>query len=196
LRVRSGDYVEYVRKVLGPEPPLERIDFGSYDVRLFDDVGELLTAVRARNAEEGLARVIAGYAWPWQSKKDKSRADIVFGDVEMQWNSRVVDWVDSPKSVDEVGSIHTIQGYDLNYAGVIVGRDLQYDPGAEELRFDRSNYFDKKGVQNNPGQRLTERELLDFVLNIYAVLMTRGIRGTYLYVVDDHLRAYLRRYLG
>ena len=155
-----------------------------------------LAEVRARNTEEGLARVVAGYAWPWRSKKDKSRADIVFGDIEPQWNSRVVDWVDSPKSIDEIGSIHTIQGYDLNYAGVIIGRDLQYDEVAGELRFDRSNYLDKKGLQNNPGQRLTEQELLDFVLNIYAVLLTRGIRGTYLYVVDDALRAHLRRYLG
>lgn len=196
LRVRSGDYVEYVRTILGPEPPRERIDLGDYDVRMFDDVSEMLAAVRARNDEEGLARVVAGYAWPWQSKKDKTRADIVFGDLELQWNSRVVDWVDSPKSIDEVGSIHTIQGYDLNYAGVIVGRDLRYDQQERRFQFDRSNYFDKKGVQNNPGQRLTEQELLDFVLNIYAVLMTRGIRGTYIYVVDDDLRAYLKRYLG
>lgn len=196
LRVQSGDYVEYVRRVFGPQPPSERIDFGDYDVRLFDDVGEMLGKVRSRNAEAGLARVVAGYAWPWQSKKDKTRADIVFGDVELRWNSRVVDWVDSPKSVDEVGSIHTIQGYDLNYAGVIIGRDLSYDESAKKLRFDRRHYYDKKGLQNNPGQKLTEQELLDFVLNIYSVLMTRGIRGTYVYVVDDALRAYLRRYLG
>lgn len=196
LRVQSGDYVEYVRQVFGPLPPTERMDFGDYDVRLFDDVGEMLNTVRSRNAEAGLARVIAGYAWPWQSKKDKARADIVFGDIELQWNSRVVDWVDSPKSVDEVGSIHTIQGYDLNYAGVIIGRDLSYDESAGKLRFDRRHYYDKKGLQNNPGQKLTEQELLDLVLNIYSVLMTRGIRGTYIYVVDDALRAYLRRYLG
>lgn len=196
LRVQSGDYVEYVRQILGPRPPSDRIDFGDYDVRLFDEVSEMLTEVRARNAEGGLARVVAGYAWPWQSKKDKMRADIVFDDVYLQWNSRVVDWVDSPKSIDEVGSIHTIQGYDLNYAGVIIGRDLRYDERAEALHFDRQHYFDKKGMQNNPGQRLTQQELLEFVLNIYAVLMTRGIRGTYLYVVDDALRSYLRRYLG
>jgi uncharacterized protein len=195
LRVQSGDYVEYVRQVLGPKPPAQRIDFGDYDVRLFDDVGEMLTQVRSRNAEEGLARVVAGYAWPWQSKKDKTRADIVFGDIELQWNSRVVDWVDSPKSIDEVGSIHTIQGYDLNYAGVIIGRDLTYDEAAAELRFVRANYFDKKGLQNNPGQKLTEQEILDFVLNIYAVLLTRGILGTYVYVCDDALRDYLRPFL-
>lgn len=196
VRVQSGDYVEYVRQIFGPQPPFRRIDFGDYDVRLFDDVGEMLTMVRARNTEEGLARVLAGYAWPWQSKKDKTRADIVFADIELQWNSRVVDWVDSPKSVEEVGSIHTIQGYDLNYAGVIIGRDLRYDEAAGKLCFDRSHYHDRKGLQNNPGQKLSEQELLDFVLNIYSVLMTRGIRGTYLYVVDDALRAYLRRYFG
>lgn len=196
LRVQSGDYVEYVRDILGPRPPSQRIDFDDYDVRLFDDVGEMLEEVRARNAEEGLARVVAGYAWPWNSKKDRTRVDIVFDNIELRWNSRVVDWVDSPRSVEEVGSIHTIQGYDLNYAGVIVGRDLRYDEVAGELRFDRAHYFDKKGLQNNPGQKLTEQELLDFVLNIYAVLLTRGIRGTYLYVVDDALRSYLRRYLG
>jgi uncharacterized protein len=196
MRVQSGDYVEYVRQIFGPQPPSQRIDFGDYDVRLFDDVGEMLTQVRTRNAEEGLARVVAGYAWPWQSKKDKTRADIVFKNIRLQWNSRVVDWVDSPKSVEEVGSIHTIQGYDLNYAGVIIGRDLRYDEGAERLFFDRAHYYDKKGLQNNPGQKLSEQELLDFVLNIYSVLMTRGIRGTYLYVVDDALRSYLRRYLG
>jgi uncharacterized protein len=196
MRVRSGDYVEYVRQIFGPQPPSQRIDFGDYDVRLFDDVGEMLTQVRTRNAEEGLARVVAGYAWPWQSKKDKTRADIVFKNIRLQWNSRVVDWVDSPKSVEEVGSIHTVQGYDLNYAGVIIGRDLRYDEDAERLFFDRAHYYDKKGLQNNPGQKLSEQELLDFVLNIYSVLMTRGIRGTYLYVVDDALRSYLRRYLG
>ncbi|WZH53383.1 MAG: DUF2075 domain-containing protein [Nocardioides alkalitolerans] len=196
LRVRSGDYVEYVRQVLGPRPPEKRIDFGNYDLRMFDEMSEMLAAIRERNTEEGLARVVAGYAWPWNSKKDRTRADLVFDDIELQWNSRVVDWVDSPRSVNEVGSIHTIQGYDLNYAGVIIGRDLRYDEASGTLRFDRSHYFDKKGVQNNPGQVLTEQELLDFVLNIYAVLLTRGIRGTYLYVVDDALRRYLRKHLG
>jgi len=196
LRVQSGDYVEYVRQVLGPTPPSTRIDFGTYDVRLFEDITEMITQVRARNTEEGLARLVAGYAWPWRSKKDKTRADIVFKDVELRWNSRVVDWVDSPNAIDEVGSIHTIQGYDLNYAGVIIGPDLWYDEEAGKLRFDRSNYFDRKGVQNNPGRTMTEDDLLGFILNIYAVLLTRGIRGTYMYVVDDGLRKYLHHHLG
>ncbi|WP_235735341.1 DUF2075 domain-containing protein [Nocardioides alcanivorans] len=199
LRVRAGsDYVDYVRQVLGPTPPERRIDFGEYDVRFFERAGDMVSAVRERDAETGLARVVAGYAWPWNSKKDKANTDIRFDDesIELRWNSRVVDWVDSPKSLEEVGSIHTIQGYDLNYAGVIIGRDLRLDPSTGRLSFDRRNYFDKKGVQNNPGQKLSDHDLLEYVRNIYAVLLTRGIRGTYLYVVDPHLREHLRRYFG
>jgi len=197
MRVQAGeDYVDYVRRVLSATPPDRVADLGEYDVRFFDDVAEMVAAVKERNTEGGLARVLAGYAWPWVSKKDKRRPDIVFPEIEMQWNSRVVDWVDSSKSIDEVGSIHTIQGYDLNYAGVIIGPDLRYDPVARKLRFDRDNYLDAKGKQNNPGQKLTDEDLLEYVENIYAVLMTRGIRGTYLYVVDPALREYMRPYFA
>lgn len=195
MRVQAGeDYVEYVRRVFSADPPRRSADFGEYDVRFFDDAGQMITAVRERNASDGLARVLAGYAWEWRSKNDKSRADIVLGDIELQWNSRVVDWVDSPTSIDEVGSIHTIQGYDLNYAGVIIGHDLRFDPASGSLKFDRHHYYDKKGKQNNPGQRLTEDDMLEYVQNIYSVLLTRGIRGTYVYVVDGPLRDYLRPY--
>ncbi|WP_110207298.1 DUF2075 domain-containing protein [Nocardioides daejeonensis] len=197
LRMRAGeDYVEYVRRVLGPEPPQRRLDFGEYDVRFFDSVAEMQAAIVERDFETGLARLIAGYAWPWNSKKDKSRVDITVEDegLGLRWNSKVVDWVDSPNSLAEVGSIHTIQGYDLNYAGVIIGRDLRLDPATGSLVFDRKHYFDTKGKQNNPGQKLTDDDLLAYVVNIYRVLLTRGIRGTYLYVVDRPLREYLRNY--
>ena len=193
MRVRAGeDYVDHVRRVLSSTPPTQTIDFGEYDFRFFEDVGQMIDAIKTRDAEQGLARLLAGYAWSWESKKDKLRADIVFPGIELQWNSRVVDWVDSPKSVDEVGSIHTIQGYDLNYAGVIIGRDLTYDPATRSLKFNRESYYDKKGRQNNPGQKLSDADLLEYVQNIYSVLLTRGIRGTYVYVVDPHLREYMR----
>ncbi|MGA2013984.1 MAG: DNA/RNA helicase domain-containing protein [Solirubrobacteraceae bacterium] len=99
-------------------------------------------------------------------------------------------------SADEVGSIHTIQGYDLNFAGVIIGDDLRFDPVAERLSFDRGSYYDTKGKENNPrmGRTYDDDDLFRFVTNIYAVLLTRGIRGTYVYATDPALRAYLRRY--
>lgn len=102
----------------------------------------------------------------------------------------------APGSVQEVGSIHTVQGYDLNYAGVIIGKDLRYNPLAGRIVFDRAEYHDKKGRENNPKRGIvdTDDDLLQYVRNIYTVLLTRGILGTYVYVCDPALRDHLERY--
>ena len=115
----------------------------------------------------------------------------------MRWNTTTTDWINSPKSVDEVGSIHTVQGYDLNYVGVIIGNDLRYDPAASKLLFDRTNYHDKKGRENNPklGIKYSDEDLLEYVKNIYSVLLTRGILGTYILVQDKALHRYLSDFL-
>ena len=92
-----------------------------------------------------------------------------------------------------MGSIHTIQGYDLNFAGVVIGRDLSYDPIAGKITFQRDSYFDTKGKEDNPrlGLKFSDSELLEYVVNIYRVLLTRGIKGTFVYVVDPKLRNFL-----
>ena len=79
---------------------------------------------------------------------------------------------------------------------MIIGNDLRYDAVAERLSFDRASYYDTKGKENNPriGRTYDDDDLFRFVTNIYAVLLTRGIRGTYVYAADPALRAYLRRY--
>jgi DUF2075 family protein len=96
--------------------------------------------------------------------------------------------------VNEVGSIHTVQGYDLNYAGVIIGPDIGYDDVTGRLVFNRDSYFDKKGKENNRrlGITYSDEDLVEFVKNIYRVLLTRGIRGTYVYICDQSLRAKFR----
>jgi len=198
MRVRGGDdYVAYIRSVLSGHPAQPRA-FVGYDLRLFDDFAAMRRELQAREREHGLARLLAGYAWPWRSKRDPSTHDIEIEGVPLTWNRADKDWVNTPSSVDEVGSIHTIQGYDLNYAGVVIGRDLRWDPASGRLYFDRANYFDSKGMENNPtlGRAYTDDDLLGFVANIYAVLLTRGIRGTYVYVCDPELRAHLRPFLA
>ncbi|WP_338107147.1 DNA/RNA helicase domain-containing protein [Brevibacterium casei] len=184
------DYVGYIRAVLSDHPPSEPEDFGEYDLRLFTDLGEMRDELRKREAEYGLSRLVAGYAWPWRSKDDPEAYDIEIDGQRMRWNSTTTDWINSPKSVDEVGSIHTVQGYDLNYAGVIIGNDLKFDPAAKKLVFDRANYYDKKGRENNPklGITYSDEDLLEYVRNIYSVLLTRGIRGTYAYICNPDLR--------
>jgi uncharacterized protein len=198
MRVGAGsDYVTYVRQILSGER-VEPRDFPGYDLRLFDNLGEMRTEIRRREAEVGLARLVAGFAWPWRTKRDKSAYDIEEDGLRLRWNGTEVDWVNSRTSLEEVGSIHTIQGYDLNYAGVIIGRDLRFDRHAGRIEFDRSHYFDKKGMENNPRRGLTydDEEILRYIKNIYAVLLTRGMLGTYVYVVDAELRQHLRRYFA
>lgn len=197
MRVQAGgDYIQYVREILTGLADSPRT-FPSYEFRMFDDLGDMRNAIRARDTEHGLARLVAGYAWPWTSKNDKSKCDIVLDGCALRWNRTETDWINSKGSLDEVGSIHTVQGYDLNYAGVIIGGDLRYDSGSRQLHIDRASYFDKKGKENNRklGVKYTDDDLLRYITNIYAVLMTRGIKGTYVYVVDPALRDYLRKFL-
>lgn len=197
MRVRAGaDYVGYVRRVLDPmsESVPTRPDLGEYDLRFFENLGDMRREIRRREAESGLARLVAGYAWPWVSKGGTGRYDIEIDGVLLRWNSTQKDWIASAGSLEEVGSIHTVQGYDLNYAGVIIGPDLRWDARARRLALDRSSYHDKKGKENNPrlGRKYTDAELLQFVTNIYGVLLTRGMLGTYVYVCDPVLREHLR----
>lgn len=197
LRVQGGaDYITYVRQLLSDTPP-EPSSFSGYDFRLFDDLGQLAHGLAAREEESGLARLVAGYAWEWRSKNDKSMHDIEIDGLKLQWNTTSLDWVNSPKAVREVGSVHTIQGYDLNYAGVIIGRDLRWDSASHRLRFNRAHYFDSKGMENNRrlGISYTDDDMLRFVSNIYSVLLTRGIKGTYVYVCDPLLREHLRQFI-
>jgi len=200
LRVRAGeDYIGWVRSILRPGPPLPDAPppaprtFEGYDLRFFDDLGEMHDAIRERDAEHGLARLVAGYAWEWKSKNDPTAYDIELDGRQLRWNTTATDWIASPTSLDEVGSIHTVQGYDLNYAGVIIGNDLRWDEDAQRLIVDRDSYFDKKGKENNPalGRTYSDEDLLRYVCNVYSVLMTRGIRGTFIYAASPELRELL-----
>ena len=202
MRVKAGDdYVGYIRRILRPASDALASGprtFEGYDLRLFDDLGEMHDAIRAKDAEHGLARLVAGYAWEWKSRTDKTAYDIELDGRRLRWNSTDKDWINSPGSLEEVGSIHTVQGYDLNYAGVIIGPDLRYDADAGRLHIDRAAYFDKKGKENNPvlGRVYSDEDLLRYITNVYAVLLTRGVRGTYVYVNDPDVRAYFATYLG
>jgi DUF2075 family protein len=146
-------------------------------------------AILKKDDEHGLSRLVAGYAWDWVSKHNPEQPDIVIDDVDLFWNRSSVDWVNSPTSREEVGSIHTIQGYDLNYAGVIIGKDIGFDEKTEKVFFRRDHYFDKKGKENNPrlGLEFSDDELLSYILNVYRVLMTRGVLGTYIFLEDESL---------
>jgi DUF2075 family protein len=194
MRVMGGnDYLAFVKNIF-TDVVSPSNTFKGYDLRFFDSFKDMRSEILRLDGEHGLSRLLAGFAWEYKTKKHPESYDIEIEGVKMRWNKTVTDWVSSPTSPQEVGSIHTIQGYDLNYAGVIIGNDIGYDPLLKKLFLRRDNYFDKKGKENNPvlGIEYSDEDVLHFVLNIYKVLLTRGIKGTFIYVCDPEVKSFLK----
>ncbi|MDD3368836.1 MAG: DUF2075 domain-containing protein [Lachnospiraceae bacterium] len=190
MRVRGGnDYIDYVKKLLDGEAEAKKV-FSGYEFKLVERFKDFNELMYQKEEADQLSRMVAGYAWDWISKNDKSLKDIEIEGISKMWNNRTEGWVHCPTAIDEVGCIHSIQGYDLNYAFVILGDDIYYDPEKQVIAVNGNHYFDKNGKKT-----ATEEELLDYIKNVYYVLMTRGIKGTYLYTCDDALRKYLKKFI-
>jgi uncharacterized protein len=180
----GDDFVHYIDTVFSPKNKNKKYSFRDYDFRVYKNIHELVSDIKQKNIEHGLARMVAGYAWPWNTKHGKQDYDIEIDGLQMIWNSSPQDWVNSENSINEVGSIHTIQGYDLNYVGVIIGPELTYDKETEFLKVNKKKYFDIKGHAG-----VTDiNELEQYIINIYKTLLTRGIKGCFVYCVDPALR--------
>ncbi|MDO4960600.1 MAG: DUF2075 domain-containing protein [Eubacteriales bacterium] len=190
MRVMGGnDYIEHVKKLLAGSCT-DKYSSDKYDFKLYTDFSKFKKDMYEKEEAEGLSRMVAGYAWPWISKKDGTKKDISIQGIERRWNHCTEGWVHTPEAIDEIGCIHSIQGYDLNYAFVIIGNDIGYDKSTNKVIVRPECYFDKNGKRT-----ATYDELLSYITNIYYVLMTRGIKGTYLYVCDKELREYMSQYV-
>lgn len=209
LRCITGgnEYVDYINSIFSNNPPKNKINFKKYDLKIYDDINDMIESIKEKDKEFGLCRNIAGYAWPWKSKgkkdsmcltkkesdkiKDNGIFDIEIGPYKYIWNTHPTDWINSANSINEIGSIHTTQGFDLNYTGLIIGNELKYDLEKKCFIADRKNYYDAKGKADT-----TEEELLNYLLNIYTTMMTRGMLGTYIYICDNGLRTYLKKFIN
>ncbi len=189
LRCKGGnDYIDYVKAVLHGTAAEKHKPFDDYELRFFDNPNEMIAAVRIMDKKEGLCRVVAGYGWKWKSKKDPNAYDIVLNGVGYKWNTTATDWINHANSVNEIGCIHTVQGYDLNIAGVIFGPEIIFSKEKQEIMIDKKSYFDSLvKTQDDNAQK-------EYIIQIYETLMTRGIKGTYVYVYDQALREYLAEY--
>jgi uncharacterized protein len=160
-----------------------------YELFLFSDLGNMIDEIRKKEQAYGLSRLIAGYAWEWVSKTDKDAYDITIGSTRLRWNSTGINWVNSKKAIHEVGCIHTTQGYDLNYAGIIIGPELDYDFERKQLVVYKDRYKDKAGKNT-----VTDEAVLkEYILNIYKTILLRGIKGAYIYACNKNMRTYLEQ---
>lgn len=193
FRVKGGnDYVNFISRLLKTQLEEEnKFSSKNYEFILFDSIENFVHEIKQRNEEHSLSRMVAGYSWPWISKTDKSKFDINIEGTEIQWNGTNIDWVNSENSVHEAGCIHTTQGYDLNFTGVIFGNEIGYNSETNEIVIYEENYFDKYGKQSIKDPA----ELKEFILNIYKTILLRGIKGTYIYACNPELRAYFKKYI-
>ena len=193
FRVGGGkDYVGYIHKLLACKLGKSDTVFNSkkYEFLLFDSLEKMIEAIKAKE-EFGLSRLVAGFSWKWVSTKNKKQFDIVIDKVKLKWNSVKVDWVNSINSVNEVGCIHTTQGYDLNYTGIIFGNEISYDKIKNEIIIRKDYYFDNNGKNSIKDPE----ELKRYIINIYKTIMLRGIKGTYVFVCDKDLREYFAQHI-
>lgn len=193
IRSKGGnDVVTFIHELLdGNAVKLKVFDHPQFELKLFEDLKEMQEAIIEQERVYQLSRMVAGYAWEWVSKKDPTKNDIVIGDVELKWNSKNIDWVNSTNAMSEVGCIHTTQGYDLNYVGVIIGPELDYDPELKTLIVYPERYKDKAGKNTIKDVQI----LKGYILNIYKTIILRGIRGSYIYVCNPNLRQYFAQYI-
>jgi uncharacterized protein len=195
MRVEAGEeYVKFIEDVFDLKTP-KITSFSNYELRIFDDAEKMVQEIKEKDKKHKLARVVAGYAWPWHTKpgsKSSQKYDIEIDGLKLIWNSTARDWVNSPNAINEVGCIHTVQGYDLNYVGVIIGPEFYYDPVQKKFGVDKENYFDINGRNGVTDPNELER----YIINIYKTLLTRGIKGTYIYIVNENLRNYFKEKTG
>ena len=190
----SDEYLHWVEGLLYNRGIKASETLMDYEIKLFDNLVEMQEAIRQKNREsENPSRMLSGDVFPWISMKDKTQIDINIDDFHAQWN-RTKSFAVDPKSIDEVGCIHTSQGMEFEYVGLIVGDDLVYRNGRVET--DYTKHPEKSGEFKRPYKRKTQIEDLEIIdkiiRNTYKVLFTRGQRGLYLYVMDANLKNHIR----
>ena len=179
---------------------MEDID---YDIRILDSPAKMQELIIERNrTSHNRARILAGYCWNWKKEgvNDPSVHDIKIGDFEISWNLKnTTTFAIDEDSIHEAGCIHTSQGLEFDYVGVIIGDDMRYENGmvvtdfTKRARTDQSLKGIKKLYKENP--ELAKKEADEIIKNTYRTLMTRGMKGCYVYCTDQRLTAYLKKCL-
>lgn len=169
-----------------------------YDIRVCESPNEVRELIVQKNEENHRSRVLAGYCWKWigEGKNDTNVHDIKIGDFEMSWNLGNSTFAIDDTSINEIGCIHTSQGLEFDYVGVIIGDDLRFEDNTiitdytKRASTDQSIKGLKKMHREDPENALKLAD--EIIKNTYRTLMTRGMKGCYIYCTDKQLQEYLK----
>ena len=188
ISVKDIGTAEGIKKAAHPY-----FDGEDFDFRIYDDACSLQKAIQEKERIGGKSRLVAGYCYDWNVKNNRGPIDILLDDGRFQacWNdpNKSSLFAIDPKQKDMVGCIHTVQGLEFDYVGVIIGRDLRYENGAVITDPGQVSKDDKSsGIRSCKDKALAD----SLIRNTYKVLLTRGQKGCYVYCEDPSLREYLK----
>jgi DUF2075 family protein len=192
--VGGEKYIDFVNKILGYENNFSTIRNIRYDVKIMDSMDEMMKEWKKWNDKGHQFRLLASYTHEWISKDNENLYDFDYenGKIKLKWNIQRSDRsaILDQDQIQNVFCIHTIQGLEVEYAGVIIGKDITYNKVTREIEYHK----DKIAKSDNAsGIRTASDELARrLIRNTYKVLLTRGVKGTYIYAEDDDLREYLK----
>lgn len=195
----SEGYIAFLDHILGIRETANYDGFDlDYDIRVFDNPNQMREELRALNRINNKARMVAGYCYEWKTKKDTN--DDVY-DIELEqgfkarWNfSTTKTWAIDEESFEQVGCIHTSQGLEFDYVGVIIGKDMRYQNGQVITDFTKRAKTDHslKGIKTTKNYALADR----IIRNTYKTLLSRGQKGCFIYCEDKALSQYLKEKLN
>ncbi|MCT3430764.1 DUF2075 domain-containing protein [Limosilactobacillus fermentum] len=207
--------IQWVRDLVDHQKVGKLQPDNKYEIKVFDSPKDLENAIQIKNRSDldshyanGISRLVATFDWTFSTGSKPSDGsltwDVKIGDWRMPWNNQLktkqkrsvsyrnLSWAERSETINEVGSTYTIQGFDLNYAGVIIGPSVKYRDGM--IVFDPKAHANKDANQKRTLQSGEKRSFAEkLIRNELNVLLTRGVHGLYIYAVDPELREALKK---
>ncbi len=192
----SDQYIQLINNILQIGKPMD-IDLKelNFDIRVFDDPNELRDTLRELNKINNKARMVAGYCYDWNVKHNRGKYDIYLENgFKAKWNlENDKIWAINPNSFEEVGCIHTAQGLEFDYIGVLIGNDLRFDKASGKIITDRTKI--SKDDKSSGIRSAKDDVAARLIKNTYKTLLTRGQKGCFIYCEDKVLADYIRSFL-
>lgn len=198
LRCKSGElFLENIDKLFKCTLKNKIESSKEFEIKVFKNPNEMIKRIKQLDKKMGLCRNVAGYDWEWKSKNKSDEEirkndlyDFDFDGEKYIWNSKKEGWILLKNAVNEIGCVHTVQGYDLNYVGVIIGQDLSYNKEKNMIEVHINELKDsnvKKGTDEETVQK--------YIINTYKILLERGIKGCFIYACNENMQKYLEEHI-
>ena len=205
----SDNYMDWIEQVLYNRPITSKFNLADFNLQILDSPQEMYNRLVELDKVPGqTARIMAGFCWKWSDTLDENGdliKDVEIGDFKMPWEThrnftktpkgyvKWYEWAYKPEGIKQVGCIYTAQGFEFDYAGVIIGPDLIYNSESHKIETVKSATRDPM-LRTAPNEATMTYD--DYVRNIYRVLMSRGMKGCFLYICDENLRNYMKQLLA